>query len=382
MKMLFSGEVFGSFHDESDSVPSNVYRFRVALGFGIAFALIVHVSVIPVFVWLGLITLAWIKVASVALLGASYWFYRHGRLTAALIPLTGAVVFDASASVWNVGWTSGFHHYVIVAAFVLFLHPTLSLLIRIVGVALLLLAYLALFSLVDVLPTATAKQAIVFNYVNSALMFVLVCGMAAYWSRAAHRTEQRIERTNKLLEDLASTDPLTGLLNRRRMLERLQQAATVADQSGEPTTVLLADIDDFKAFNDIHGHICGDYVLEGMAKVLRTVLRQGDQAARWGGEEFLILLPDTGVADAARVAERIRLAVETERFCYGSEPLQVTLTFGLSQYRHGEPIGDCIGRADDALLAGKRLRKNSVHITADEPDIVLAGRQGVAVVEP
>jgi diguanylate cyclase (GGDEF)-like protein len=123
--------------------------------------------------------------------------------------------------------------------------------------------------------------------------------------------------------------------------------------------VVLADIDDFKRINDRYGHEIGDEVILLASRTLRNSLRLPDLVGRWGGEEFLLVLPDAGL-DAA-VAERIRYAVERHRVRAAGSDLQATMTFGVTQRRSGESLDACLERADQALYEGKRQGKNRVH---------------------
>ncbi len=164
------------------------------------------------------------------------------------------------------------------------------------------------------------------------------------------------------LAEAARTDPLTALPNRRHMWELLAQAAAAANRGGPPFSLLMADIDDFKAVNDRHGHGGGDGVLREVALRLRDSLRGQDAVARWGGEEFLFLLPDCDRRGAMRTAQRLRERIATEPFTVGSahEPLMVTLTIGCSEFRPGMSVDECIRAADLALYQGKELGKNRV----------------------
>jgi len=161
----------------------------------------------------------------------------------------------------------------------------------------------------------------------------------------------------------ALTDALTGIPNRKFFDTRLQEAAREAINEGESLSLLLCDIDHFKRFNDSYGHQIGDQVLRLVARTLSDSVKGRDTPARFGGEEFAIILPHTNLEQAAIVANQIRNGVSRRRFVgkdtrddYGS----VTLSFGVAQYRPNEDLADLIGRADAALYHAKREGRNRV----------------------
>ncbi len=135
----------------------------------------------------------------------------------------------------------------------------------------------------------------------------------------------------------------------------------MAERTGSPFAVAVADIDHFKRFNDRHGHDAGDLVLQTVARVIRDALRPGDHAGRWGGEEFLIVLPSTSLEDAARALERIRRNVEATEVTWRGAPLAVTLSAGVSSYPELiRNAASAVASADGALYKAKRRGRNAV----------------------
>jgi diguanylate cyclase (GGDEF)-like protein len=162
---------------------------------------------------------------------------------------------------------------------------------------------------------------------------------------------------------LSITDPLTGLVNRRYLEERLQEELERSKRHRFAMSFMMVDIDDFKAYNDAHGHQAGDLALEMTAQCLKTALRSADVAARYGGEEFSILLPQTGLAEARTIGERIRRRIERTQFPHGqSQPLgAVTVSIGVSTYgAELDTPPEVIRAADRALYAAKAHGKNCV----------------------
>lgn len=162
------------------------------------------------------------------------------------------------------------------------------------------------------------------------------------------------------LQRLATTDVLTQSSNRRHFFECAQQAFDNAREAGTPLAFLLLDIDDFKRINDSYGHLAGDKVLKIVADQLRKRLRARDFIARFGGEEFVLLLPQTSPAAAAQVAEALRAAIEACPFHFKGERVVITTSIGLSTFRSGERGDQVLKRADAALYRAKDQGRNRV----------------------
>jgi len=178
---------------------------------------------------------------------------------------------------------------------------------------------------------------------------------------------QEMEMKNKELSELmvqlensAMTDFLTGLANRRQMMQRMKAETAGLKRNGGEATLIMADIDDFKKINDTYGHDCGDLVLKSMAGLLKSVIREEDIIARWGGEEFLLLLPGIGLEGGRRVAERIRKIVEAKLFHCRTKMFSTTLTLGLTELDEIAGVEASINKADEALYRGKKMSKNCV----------------------
>ena len=185
----------------------------------------------------------------------------------------------------------------------------------------------------------------------------VVFAMAAYTARFYYRTVRRAE---KKLADLAATDPLTGLYNRRSLLNMAEQVLAQAGRAGQNTALVLADIDHFKAINDQYGHEAGDRVLVNIGTLLSQTCRAQDIVARWGGEEFLVLLPDTDAAAAWILAERVRKAVTAQPLAPQGAPITATLSLGVAVVHANEPLASAIARADGALYRSKEQGRNRV----------------------
>ncbi len=166
--------------------------------------------------------------------------------------------------------------------------------------------------------------------------------------------------SEKKLEQLATTDHLTKLPNRRSMVEKLNYQQKRYERNKKPFSVVIADIDDFKEVNDNFGHECGDHVLKSISDTFRSMIRQQDICARWGGEEFLFLFPETDEDGAEVISNKIRKKIEKTIIIYNQKEIDITVSFGIAQYSYPKSINNCIANADSSLYAGKRSGKNKV----------------------
>jgi diguanylate cyclase (GGDEF)-like protein len=161
---------------------------------------------------------------------------------------------------------------------------------------------------------------------------------------------------------LANTDLLTGILNRRRFVEIAR--AELARGNAEPIALLLMDLDDFKRINDSHGHDAGDTVLKLVSQTCLTALRPGDPFARWGGEEFIALLPGAGVEAALSIAAGMRDAIAAAAVVLGGQAIRVTASIGIAvdDAAAGANLDALISRADHAMYEAKRAGKNAAKL--------------------
>jgi diguanylate cyclase len=166
-----------------------------------------------------------------------------------------------------------------------------------------------------------------------------------------------MEEAARTMRRLANTDALTGLANRRQAEEQLTRELRRAERYGRPFSVLVMDIDHFKALNDRHGHLAGDDVLVDLARRIERMVRAADTIARWGGEEFLLIAPETVADDAARVADMIRRHIDENAM---ADRYRMTISIGVASYRPGDTVQSIIARADAALYLAKRAGRNQV----------------------
>jgi diguanylate cyclase (GGDEF)-like protein len=177
--------------------------------------------------------------------------------------------------------------------------------------------------------------------------------------------EEEINRRIKLeaaLKEMAATDPLTGLYNRREYDMLFQHEMERANRMNTPLSVGIIDLDHFKQVNDTYGHAAGDEVLRRTARLFRENLRTMDVVGRWGGEEFIIMLPEIAIDQANMTCNRLLKALAATDIDVGSASIKITATIGITQLLPGDKIDEVIRRADEALYKGKEAGRNRVEI--------------------
>lgn len=166
------------------------------------------------------------------------------------------------------------------------------------------------------------------------------------------------------IEQAALTDSLTGVPNKRAMDEAMQRARQLSDRHGDKYSLILCDLDHFKAVNDSHGHVVGDHILKLAARELEKAVRSSDSVYRFGGEEFAILLPHTAEQEAREVADRIREYIDAIVVNCGDIDVSVTASCGVAMHLTGEVADQWLARADEALYQAKDHGRNCTRVLA------------------
>ncbi len=259
------------------------------------------------------------------------------------------------------------------------------------GVALMLLVTVQVFGMFAISPLQVARTSVVatvlmgaamlavavqaddvhlrqLQAVHFAVMVVILISVSWLAHQLARLRGALVKRKNDLtealarIEILASRDELTGLYNRRRMQELVLHQIQRHARDARPFCLAVVDMDHFKRVNDQHGHGVGDELLRAFARSMQNSLRDTDVVARWGGEEFLVLLTDVHAADAVLSMERARLAFSNVALLSVQPELRATFSCGLTEYRVGEGIEHTIDRADQALYRAKAAGRNRTEV--------------------
>jgi diguanylate cyclase (GGDEF)-like protein len=191
--------------------------------------------------------------------------------------------------------------------------------------------------------------------------------------RVESRTAELVQTNQKLMQEIAErkhveqmleqtsrTDYLTGVLNRRAMSIRLDQVIALTGRGAKSFCTILLDLDHFKQVNDQYGHDVGDQVLKHSVDKVQSCIRESDELGRWGGEEFLIMTPETELSEAESLARRLCTELAATCLIHRQSEISVTASFGVTCYLDGEDLGTCLRRTDDALYAAKEKGRNCV----------------------
>ena len=200
----------------------------------------------------------------------------------------------------------------------------------------------------------------VFFVINAVIGFFVLVYVTYIYTLTNLYQESKLRIQNEQLRVMASVDPLTKLYNRRAMVDELKRIAGESDQSGKSYVIGLGDIDNFKKVNDTYGHDYGDLVLSDVAKVISEGVSGKGVVARWGGEEFLFVIPEAALQDAVDVAEKILQEVRQHEFVKDGKSFRVTMTFGVSEGKGSDAIDASISAADALLYYGKYHGKDQV----------------------
>lgn len=201
---------------------------------------------------------------------------------------------------------------------------------------------------------------------HAAMIILVLLGstfVAVRMQQIKHRLVQQKHDLAKALEHishLAKHDELTGLANRRHMLERMEAERLRSHRTGRPLLLALLDLDHFKNVNDTHGHAAGDQVLQAFVGGVQAMVRGTDVLARWGGEEFVLMLPETDAAGAEELLEHLRHAVQALEVPMDGQTLRITVSIGLAAGRPGETVAQTLDRADQAVYQAKAWGRNRV----------------------
>jgi diguanylate cyclase (GGDEF)-like protein len=318
----------------------------------------IDLGYIALFLWLGSVPLALVNLGSIALYVGAYALIRRRRNALGLVLIWAEVIGHSALGSLLIGWDSGFHYYLLLFIPAIVIANAGRYAVPIVGA--LLAYYIGLRALCDHLgplqPLPGHGMRVV-NWIHICIAFALSAALAAYYRRTILIAEGRLLRQ-------ATLDGLTGLYNRSHFQTQAQHALALCQRTREPVALLLCDVDHFKQVNDTYGHAVGDEVLQAVARIMSSNLREGDLLARWGGEEFLALMPHSTVPAAQEVADRIRQAVQAATLTVedGGTPLRVTLSFGVTGVLNAQDLKAATARADQALYASKRAGRNCVSV--------------------
>ncbi|MFT5540933.1 MAG: diguanylate cyclase (GGDEF)-like protein [Kangiellaceae bacterium] len=325
-----------------------IMRIAIVAGItDIAFFFLFHILGSPI--------LAWVNIGSVIMYASAYYAIKNRNQKLAVRLMWSEVMIHAALSIILIGWESGFHYYLLMFI------PAICLSTQrkpaVMTLSSLFVFYIGLNLLrwfVDPLQPINPFALNVVHIFNLSVVFLMFSYLSFYYLHT-------VTRAQKKLRTLATTDPLASLFNRRHISYLTEREIQRNNRTKQGISVLIIDIDYFKRINDDYGHKSGDEVLTNTAHRLKRELRKQDLIARWGGEEFSVVLPDSGAEDATKNAERIRTAFyEYDWANVLKDNVHITVSVGVSQFSETENLGTALARADRALYKGKSLGRNKV----------------------
>ncbi|WP_419811380.1 GGDEF domain-containing protein [Bacterioplanoides sp.] len=331
-------------------------------------ASVIHIAFAVLFFTYDIVPLAIVNIFSVLLYMTVFVLIIRRRLIViSWLAVVVEIVVHATLAVYLLGWESGFHFYAMMIPPVMMVSPFKESMIKVPMVAGMMVLYVLIdHELRGAQPVYLLKESLLNSlyYFNLVLVLISMVFLSGLYYRLVVENAAR-------LQQLATTDALTGLHNRRCVQELAEREIKNHRRHGLPLSVLMCDLDNFKRVNDLFGHLAGDRVLRNFSQVLNQQVRAGDLVARWGGEEFLVLLPSTPLAEAQAVAERVRQHIEQAPVTMADSEIYTTTTIGISELAlegvsltMGNLAGDCfeqlVARADDALYQGKANGRNCI----------------------
>ena len=329
----------------------------------------VHIALTLVFGFSEMMPLTLLNIISVFIYILLLYMIRNKQFDFATIICCIEISFNAFASSIMLSWDYGFYYYFFALIPLSFYCKFKNNITKFVTSGYIFLSFIITYLISNNVDNYYKLKPSTENFIymmNACCCFAVLIFLSYLYTKTIIYETKLLSESNVTLQKLANTDPLTALLNRRSMMEKLSIAAEKKSASGFIYSLIMIDIDDFKKINDCYGHDGGDVVLQKISKLIRATIRKNDIVCRWGGEEILILLPNTYSNEAEVVAEKLRLSTMSENFLYNEKLIKVTITLGISCSIDCEDIPQLINKADMCLYRGKQRGKNCVITTLNE----------------
>lgn len=327
-----------------------VFVGRIAL-----YAVLIHVAYMVFFWVVGAPLLVWVNLGSLLVFVAVRYLLRLRRLRLAVTLFWLEVLPHVAFGTLMLGWDSGFHYALLMFVPLVALTGSRRQVAGLTGLLLVLLLSLEVLQR-ELGPIAPIPEPylLLLNWFNLAIFVLALSVLTTLYRRKIADAEGK-------LRTLATVDALTGLHNRHYFEQAWSLACARQRRATGQLCLLMADLDHFKQLNDTHGHQAGDRMLVACGRVFREAVRDIDTLARWGGEEFALLLPGTTLAQSTVVAERMRAGIEALVVIHQGVELRCTASFGLTEMLPTDSLDQVISRADRALYTSKMTGRNCVH---------------------
>ncbi|MFW6234842.1 MAG: GGDEF domain-containing protein [Spirochaetota bacterium] len=305
--------------------------------------------------------LVFINLFSVAIYASSLILNRRRAYVSVMVIGMLEVILHAWVATAILGWSSGFHIYILTLVPLVYFFDPWRLKQRVFASIVLAFLYVSLAWIANRNFADDPRPFVLyFQYGNLLFGATILSLLSFFYGRAIGKVQQELQIQNVQLDSLARKDVLTGIANRREAQATLELQRLKLVRDGGTFGIALVDLDHFKKINDTLGHDYGDLVLQTAATVLRSTLRGDDLISRWGGEEFLAILPRADLSGVLTVAEKMREALENDVHTSTGMESPVTCTIGVSVCTADSIISQVLKDADDALYRGKEAGRNQV----------------------
>ena len=315
----------------------------------------VDVSFFFLFHILGSPILAWINVVSVAMYVAAYYALERRQNRLAIWLIWVEVIVHSALGTIMIGWGSGFHYYLMLFIPALFvtMQPRNAIL-SMIGLWSYYVGLDVLMWFIEPVQPVSPGGLLGVHLFYLSIVFAMFSYLSYFYLNMVLSAQRKLRR-------LATVDSLTGLFNRRHGSYVAEKEIARFQRTGHSVAFMLLDVDHFKIINDRYGHEAGDRILTEIGQLIPAQLRTQDLVARWGGEEFLVILPGTGIDNALASAERVRDALLSHDWkATAGVTMDVTISVGVSELCESDDIASVVRRADQALYRGKAGGRNRV----------------------
>ena len=303
----------------------------------------------------------WVPLLFVAVTGVAVWMTSSRGMRENLIIYAALCTSWVFWNIYQFGWSVGVQHFLTLMLVFVFFNIYEKPLVKIIWFIAILAYRIGLFSWSlqnTAVYTMDRTMNTFYQTINTVGFFVMLAAMCIIFSTSIQDTERQLRIRNQTLYKEAGTDPLTGLPNRRAMLDVIEAYRLVNPES--PYGIAIADIDFFKKVNDTYGHNCGDYTLVKLTELFVEHSMGRYSVCRWGGEEFCFFMPGMNLDDAGALMNDLCFAVEKMHLEYEDHQFSITITIGVEEYDFASPLDDLLDSADEKLYMGKNAGRNRV----------------------
>ena len=303
----------------------------------------------------------WIPLLFIAATGGCLWAVKTQKVRMNLILYALVCCGWVFWNVQHFGWSSGVQHFLTLMIVLVFFNIYDKPLYKFIWLAVILGFRILLFSISQRVPAMYKMEAdanTIYQTVNTVAFFLMLAVMCVSFSTSIQDTERQLRLKNQTLYKEAGTDPLTGLPNRRQMIEEIEKH--YKQNSDQPFSVAIADIDFFKNVNDTYGHNCGDYTLVKLTELFVEHAMGRYKVCRWGGEEFCFFMPGLNLDEAGMLMNDLCFAVEKMPLEYEENQFSITITIGVEEFDFSSPLEELLDSADEKLYMGKNAGRNRV----------------------